>query len=58
MGAQFFGLIAILVSLVGLIMASGAADDAMYVDGMIFAAFGVIMVFWLIGRSGRSPSDG
>lgn len=58
MGAQFFGLIAILVSLVGLVMASGAADDAMYVDGMIFAAFGVIVVFWLIGRSGNSPSDG
>ena len=58
MGAQFMGLVGILVSLVGLLLASRAADDAMYVDGMILAGFGVILVFWLIGRSGSTRSGG
>lgn len=58
MGAQIMGLVGILVSLVGLLLASRAADDGMYVDGMILAAFGVILVFWLIGRSGRARADG
>jgi hypothetical protein len=57
MASQLFGLIAILISLAGLTMASGAVDDAMYVDGMIFAAFGVMVVFWLIGRSDAGRSD-
>ena len=58
MGAHIMGLVGILLSLTGLLLASRAVDDGMYVDGMILAAFGIMLVFWLIGRSGQSRSDG
>lgn len=57
MGAHIMGLVGILLSLTGLLLASRAADDGMYVDGMILAAFGIMLVFWLIGRSGSTRAN-
>ena len=50
-GRWVIGIAMGLVSLIGLFMASKAADDAMYFVGLVFFVFGVIFIFALIGKS-------
>ena len=45
-----------LLALVGLIMASGAADGMFYFTGLLFFLFGVLFIFFLIGRNVGRPS--
>ena len=44
------------ISLVGLIMASQAQDDAFYYTGLLFFVFGVLFIFALIKRCTGTPS--
>ena len=43
------------ISLVGLIMASQAQDDAFYFTGLVFFLFGVLFIFALIKRCTGTP---
>ncbi|MGE4217925.1 MAG: cytochrome-c oxidase, cbb3-type subunit I [Alphaproteobacteria bacterium] len=43
------------IVLLGLVMAANAVDSAIYVHGLLFALFGVGVVYWMIGR-GETPS--
>ena len=46
------------ISLVGLIMASQAQDDAFYYTGLLFFLFGVLFIFALIKRcTGTPPAE-
>lgn len=40
-----------ILALVGLAMASRAADDAVYVAGFLFFAFGVLLIFRMISAT-------
>lgn len=40
-----------ILALVGLMMASRAADDGIYVAGFLFFLFGVFLVFRMIGAA-------
>lgn len=40
-----------ILALVGLAMASRAADDAIYVAGFLFFAFGVLLIFRMISAT-------
>lgn len=51
MGNMILGALMGLVGLLGLVMASQAKDDAMYVAGLIFFLFGVLFAFAMIKRS-------
>jgi hypothetical protein len=53
MASQFMGLVGLIIAFVGLSLASGATDNGMYIDGMLFLGFGVMLIFWLISRSDR-----
>jgi hypothetical protein len=44
------GLLVLFLGLVGLVMASGALDDAMYVFGMSLAGFAVVFDMGLVKR--------
>jgi len=44
------GVISSVVGFVGLFLASGARDGAMYTMGLLIAASAVAFVFWLIKR--------
>ena len=44
------GLLVLILGLVGLVMASGALDDAMYVFGMSLAGFAVVFDLGLVKR--------
>jgi len=44
------GLLVFVLGLVGLVMASGALDDAMYVFGVSLAAFAVVFDIGLVRR--------
>ena len=46
----FVGLLVSVLGLVGLILASGANDEEMYVFGLSLAGFAVVFVFGLIRR--------
>ncbi|MCC7425658.1 MAG: hypothetical protein IT557_02035 [Alphaproteobacteria bacterium] len=47
----FFGLLAIVLSLLGLILGAGAEDDAMYIFGLSLFVGGALFVYWLIKKS-------
>jgi cytochrome c oxidase cbb3-type subunit 1 len=44
------------LAVLGLFLASNAADTGMYVHGLLFAAFGVAGVFWIIAREIKSAA--
>ncbi len=44
------GLLVLILGLVGLVMASGALDDAMYVFGLSLAGFAVVFIIGLVKR--------
>ncbi len=44
------GLLVLILGLVGLVMASGALDDAMYVFGLSLAGFAVVFDIGLVKR--------
>ncbi len=44
------GLLVLILGLVGLVMASGALDDAMYVFGLSLAGFAVVFDLGLVKR--------
>lgn len=46
----FVGLLVSVLGLIGLILASGANDEEMYVFGLSLAGFAVVFVFGLIRR--------
>ena len=48
--ALVVGLLVFVLGLVGLVMASGALDDAMYVFGVSLAAFAVVFDIGLVRR--------
>ena len=54
-GKWVFGGIMALIGLIGLFMASRAADEAFYWTGLAFFLFGVLAIFGLIGRSYEEP---
>lgn len=45
-----WGVLAALLSLGGLFLAAGAADDYMYACGLLFIGFGVVLGGRLMGR--------
>ncbi len=49
-GAWIMGLFMTLVALIGLTLASAAADGTMYWVGLVLFGFGVLFIFRLIGR--------
>ena len=49
-GRLFFGIGMAAVCMVGLIMASRAVDDIIYVTGLVLFVFGVINMFVMIHR--------
>jgi len=58
LGNWILGAIMGVLSLLGLIMASQARDDAFYFTGLLFFLFGVLFIFALIKRStGAPPAD-
>ena len=46
----FVGLLVSVLGLIGLILASGANDEEMYVFGLSLAGFAVVFVFGLVRR--------
>ena len=46
-----------LLSLLGLIMASRAADGMFYATGLLFFLFGVLFIFFLIARNVGHPPE-
>ena len=55
-GTWILGGVMGLLSLLGLIMASQAADGMFYAAGLLFFLFGVLFIFFLIARSVGHPS--
>ena len=52
------GVVMGVISLIGLVMASQAHDQAFYYTGLVLFLFGVLFVFALIHRYiGRKPSE-
>ena len=49
-GSMAMGFAMGLISLVGLILASGAVDGAMYVNGMALFCFGVLFIYGMIQK--------
>ncbi|MBC7801101.1 MAG: hypothetical protein H7Z10_10800 [Gemmatimonadaceae bacterium] len=49
-GLTRWGLVAAALSLGGLVFAAGAADDYMYVSGLLFVGFGLLLALRLFGR--------
>ena len=56
-GAWALGIGMGLLSLVGLIMASGAVDRVFYWTGLVLFLFGVLFIFALIGRNTGRGDD-
>ncbi len=50
-GAWVLGVIMGLISLLGLIMASGAVDPIFYRTGLALTIFGVLFIFFLIKQN-------
>ena len=58
LGSWILGAVMGVLSLLGLIMASQAQDNAFYYTGLLFFIFGVLFIFALIKRStGEPPRD-
>lgn len=55
MASCVFGAIMGILSIVGLLLASGAHDSMMYVAGLLLFLFGVAMIFGLIHRATSYP---
>lgn len=55
-GSWILGAVMAVLSLLGLIMASQAQDDAFYFTGLLFFVFGVLFIFALIKRCTGAPS--
>ncbi len=53
MGKRIFATFCIVLALLGLYLASQARDDGMFVGGMLFTLFGVLVNFWLIAQDDR-----
>ena len=51
MGNAILGVLMGLLGFIGLVMASQARDDAIYVAGLIVFLFGVLFVFAMIKRA-------
>jgi hypothetical protein len=56
-GKWVLGAAMAVLSFVGLLMASRAADAAFYWTGMTLFLFGVLFIFALIGQAYRPPRD-
>lgn len=56
-GNWVMGIIAGLVGLIGLLLASRATDDTAYWFGLAFFLFAVLFVWSLIARATRGGSD-
>jgi hypothetical protein len=56
-GRLFFAVGMGLLSLVGLVMASQAVDDAIYTVGLLFFGFGIIFIFVVIHRTVGHPQN-
>lgn len=57
-GSWILGVVMGVLSLLGLIMASQAQDDAFYFTGLLFFLFGVLFIFALIKRcTGTPPAE-
>ncbi len=54
-GKWVFGGLMGLLALIGLFMASRAADGAFYWTGLAFFLFGVLVIFGLIGKAYGPP---
>ena len=54
-GKWVFGAVMGAISVLGLFMASRAADETFYWTGLAFFVFGVIAIFSLIGRAYGPP---
>jgi hypothetical protein len=54
-GKWVFGAVMGVIGVLGLFMASRAADQTFYWTGLVFFLFGVIAVFILIGRAYGPP---
>ena len=55
--SQFvFGGLMGLLSLLGLLLASQAHDEMLYVAGLLVFALGIGFIFWLIARNTGQPS--
>ena len=54
-GKWVFGAVMGVIGLVGLFMASRAADQVFYWTGLVFFLFGVVAIFALIGRAYGPP---
>jgi hypothetical protein len=57
MGQWIFGAIMGVLSLLGLFLASRAHDQMLYVVGLLFFAFGLGFIFWLIARNTGHPKS-
>lgn len=57
MGKWIFGIVAVLLALLGMILAANAHDTGMFVGGMLFTLFGVGVNFWLIGYDEDKSSE-
>ncbi|HYE51538.1 MAG TPA: hypothetical protein VEB20_18205 [Azospirillaceae bacterium] len=56
MKSPLIALLGIVTALIGLFLAAGTHDAGMYLDGMLFFAFGVALNFWLIARTDFSSA--
>jgi hypothetical protein len=56
MSTWFVGIVSGLFGLLGLVLASRAVDDGMYVFGFALFGFGILMVFWLL-KHGFDAAD-
>lgn len=57
LSAWILGIAMGLISLVGLVLASRAVDQAFYWTGLLFFLFGVLFIFGLIGRRTGAAED-
>lgn len=51
----FISVLSAVIALLGLAMASRATDDAIYVAGFLFFAFGILLVFRMISATFAKP---
>ena len=58
-GRISFGMGMVILCLLGLVMASRAVDDTIYISGLLLFVFGVINIFVMIYHLvGHHPGDG
>lgn len=56
MAQWIFGVIMGLLSMLGLLVASRAHDPMLHTAGLLFFAFGIGFIFWLIAKNTGQPS--